>query len=309
MTPPPNEQVEAVAQTKRISGYCDYIDDPDGLERFRSGVFEARDRHDMAPVNFNSLARLIDTIERLRSERDAAIAAMPARPAAEVVLAKIMNRHASRVMFHETALADEAWAILAALHPPASNASGAGALLREQHEAMADVMELRRLSSNSEQRAKAERAIAVWRRVEAYLAGNPPADPPASGAAAMVNPMPDPEINWLVHQLEAWPSRVHPERTCNLEYLLQTAARVIRNLPLPASDANKHRDLCLTGERPANPQKTDVSGVQLASDALVVPRGVVENALTAFAEGVEWTNDQRAAYEALHLATVAGERK
>lgn len=43
-------------------------------------------------------------------------------------------------------------------------------LLQELHEAMADVMELRRLSSSPEQRAKAERAIAVWRKVKRFLA-------------------------------------------------------------------------------------------------------------------------------------------
>jgi len=51
--------------TERLTHYPDYIDDPEGLERFRTSVIEARDRHDMAPVNFNSLGRLIDTIDRL----------------------------------------------------------------------------------------------------------------------------------------------------------------------------------------------------------------------------------------------------
>jgi len=50
--------------SERLSHYPDYIDDPEGLERFRVSVIEARDRHDMAPVNFNSLGRLIDTIDR-----------------------------------------------------------------------------------------------------------------------------------------------------------------------------------------------------------------------------------------------------
>lgn len=54
------------------------------------------------------------------------------------------------------------------------------------HTAMADVMELRRLSVNAEQRAKAQAAIAVWRRVECHLAQEPGAgdgmrqNPPAT---------------------------------------------------------------------------------------------------------------------------------
>jgi chemotaxis protein CheY-P-specific phosphatase CheC len=44
------------------------------------------------------------------------------------------------------------------------------ALLQEQHEAMADVMMLRRPSSSPEQRAMADSAIAVWRKVEVFLA-------------------------------------------------------------------------------------------------------------------------------------------
>ena len=54
----------------RLSGYPDYLDDPAGLERFRQSVVECRDRHEMASVNYNSLARLIDTIERLRLSAD-----------------------------------------------------------------------------------------------------------------------------------------------------------------------------------------------------------------------------------------------
>lgn len=49
----------------------DYIDDPDGLERWRQAAIKGRG-HDMAPININTLRRLIDTIERLR----AALAAM-----------------------------------------------------------------------------------------------------------------------------------------------------------------------------------------------------------------------------------------
>lgn len=45
--------------------YPDYLDDPEGLERFRDAVRENRG-HDMAAVNHNSLGRLIDTIDRLK---------------------------------------------------------------------------------------------------------------------------------------------------------------------------------------------------------------------------------------------------
>jgi len=41
-------------------------------------------------------------------------------------------------------------------------------------------------------------------------------------------PMVDPEINWLVHQLEAWPHRVDKNMTTNITYLMQQAAKVIR---------------------------------------------------------------------------------
>lgn len=44
-----------------------------------------------------------------------------------------------------------------------------------------------------------------------------------------VNPLVDREINWLVHQLEAWPTRVDPERTINVQHLLQEAAKHIRH--------------------------------------------------------------------------------
>jgi selenocysteine lyase/cysteine desulfurase len=39
---------------------------------------------------------------------------------------------------------------------------------------------------------------------------------------------------WLVEQLEQWPTRVHPERTTNIEYLMKEAAKRIRSMPLPA---------------------------------------------------------------------------
>lgn len=50
---------------------------------------------------------------------------------------------------------------------------GLMALLRQQHEAMADVMQLRRLSENQRQRDTANAAIAVWWRVNAFLKGRP----------------------------------------------------------------------------------------------------------------------------------------
>lgn len=59
-------------------GYPDYVDDPDGLARFREQVRHGRG-HDMAICNNNSLGRLIDTIERLRAERDAALSATPSQ--------------------------------------------------------------------------------------------------------------------------------------------------------------------------------------------------------------------------------------
>lgn len=72
------DRLEALAQPVVgkdgwLSGYPDYLADPAGLERFRQSVIEASDPHDMAPINFNSLARLIDTIDNLR----AALAATP----------------------------------------------------------------------------------------------------------------------------------------------------------------------------------------------------------------------------------------
>jgi hypothetical protein len=43
-------------------------------------------------------------------------------------------------------------------------------LLAKQHEAMGDVMMLRRLSATPHQREMAEKAIEVWREVEAFFA-------------------------------------------------------------------------------------------------------------------------------------------
>lgn len=53
---------------KRLKNYPDYIDDADGLERLRQDV-KSSSGHDMAALNYNSLGRLIDTIERLRYDR------------------------------------------------------------------------------------------------------------------------------------------------------------------------------------------------------------------------------------------------
>jgi hypothetical protein len=43
------------------------------------------------------------------------------------------------------------------------------ALLREQHEAMSDIMMLRRISVTAEQREISEHAIAVWHKVRQHL--------------------------------------------------------------------------------------------------------------------------------------------
>jgi hypothetical protein len=48
--------------------YPDYLDDPDGLDRFRQSV-RVNSGHDMALVNYNSLGRLIDTIDRLTRQQ------------------------------------------------------------------------------------------------------------------------------------------------------------------------------------------------------------------------------------------------
>jgi hypothetical protein len=38
----------------------------------------------------------------------------------------------------------------------------------------------------------------------------------------------DGDAEWLCNQLEQWPTRVHPERTTNISYLMKSAAKVIR---------------------------------------------------------------------------------
>jgi hypothetical protein len=74
---PAAPQGDAEPVPKLKGWYPDYVSDADGLERFRRAV-QCNDGHDMAAVNHNSLGRLIDTIERLRFERDAARAALAA---------------------------------------------------------------------------------------------------------------------------------------------------------------------------------------------------------------------------------------
>lgn len=48
-----------------LYGAHDYLQDPEGLERFRSLAVE-QSGHKMAPININSLRRLLDTISRLK---------------------------------------------------------------------------------------------------------------------------------------------------------------------------------------------------------------------------------------------------
>lgn len=62
-----NAPPAAVGERGWLSGYSDYLADPAGLERMRQTVIDASDRHEMAPINLNSLARLIDTIDNLRA--------------------------------------------------------------------------------------------------------------------------------------------------------------------------------------------------------------------------------------------------
>ena len=72
LAPEPAPTCEDVTQAEKLKGeYPDYLSDPVGLERFRQAVLH-NSGHDMAAVNHNSLGRLIDTIERLRFERDEA---------------------------------------------------------------------------------------------------------------------------------------------------------------------------------------------------------------------------------------------
>ncbi len=59
-------ELPRLPREKLLYGSPDYLDDPEGLERFRQAVL-THSGHDMAVLNHNSLARLIDTIERLRA--------------------------------------------------------------------------------------------------------------------------------------------------------------------------------------------------------------------------------------------------
>lgn len=68
------------------------------------------------------------------------------------------------------------------------------------------------------------------RLVQAFARHRTPT--PASGDVREVNPMADAHVNWVVHQLEAWPTRVDPEKTTNIRYLMEQAARLIRRQPL-----------------------------------------------------------------------------
>lgn len=46
----------------------------------------------------------------------------------------------------------------------------------------------------------------------------------------------EPELtdeDWLVQQLEAWPTRVDPEKTTNIEFLMKEAAKRLRSTPAP----------------------------------------------------------------------------
>lgn len=53
-----------------------------------------------------------------------------------------------------------------------------------------------------------------------------------AGEAVNHNPMADRDLNWLVHQLEAWPRRVDPDFTTNVQYLMRAAAKHIRATPI-----------------------------------------------------------------------------
>jgi hypothetical protein len=41
------------------------------------------------------------------------------------------------------------------------------------------------------------------------------------------------EADWLVRQLEAWPNRIDPEKTTNIEYLMKEAAKRLRSSAPP----------------------------------------------------------------------------
>lgn len=60
-------QPTAEVALKPLYGHLNYLKDPDGLAMIRKMLLEVRDWHDPAPINCNSLARLLDTIEALRA--------------------------------------------------------------------------------------------------------------------------------------------------------------------------------------------------------------------------------------------------
>lgn len=68
--------VEALQQRDLASARSDrhplygfsYLTDPEGLKRMRDSLLRTPDWHARAPINCNSLARLLDTIEELRQQ-------------------------------------------------------------------------------------------------------------------------------------------------------------------------------------------------------------------------------------------------
>jgi hypothetical protein len=59
-------EIPRLPRDQLLYGSPDYLDDPDGLARWRE-VSKQHGGHDKAPINIHSLRRLLDTIERLRS--------------------------------------------------------------------------------------------------------------------------------------------------------------------------------------------------------------------------------------------------
>jgi hypothetical protein len=59
-------------ERKALYSYSrDYRTDPEGLERMRESLSSIPNWHDRAPINCNSLARLLDTIEALSRPMEA----------------------------------------------------------------------------------------------------------------------------------------------------------------------------------------------------------------------------------------------
>lgn len=61
------DQPTAGVALKPLYGHLNYLKDPDGLARIRESLIQTPDWHSPAPINCNSLARLLDTIEALRT--------------------------------------------------------------------------------------------------------------------------------------------------------------------------------------------------------------------------------------------------